>query len=156
MISKIEEIYISAASGAPMAALTSAELEASRGIIGDRYHAGEGKFSKKLLAGGADDWQLTLIESEQIDQFLESEGVSLTYGDFRRNIVTANVDLNSLVNQRFYLDGVLVEGVRLCEPCAYLSGLLTDRLMPSVVGRCGLRARIIGDGKIVVGGPIGV
>jgi MOSC domain-containing protein YiiM len=156
MTSIIKEIYISAASGAPMEALTSAELQASRGIVGDRYHAGEGQFSKKLLAGGADDWQLTLIESEQIDRFLKSEGLSLTYGDFRRNIVTANIDLNSLVQQRFYIDGVLVEGVRLCEPCSYLSGLLTDRLMPSMVGRCGLRARIISAGKIVVGGAISV
>ena len=51
-------------------------------------------------------------------------------------------------------EGIEMEGVRLREPCAYLAGMLTDRLLPAMVGRAGLRARILTSGTITVGGGI--
>ena len=76
------------------------------------------------------------------------------HGDFRRNIVTSGVRLNALVGQRFTVDGIAMEGVRLCEPCAYLAELLTDKLLPTMVGRCGLRARILQSGVIRIDGVV--
>jgi len=156
MSATVTSIFIAPAAGAPMTLIETAELEAGRGIVGDRYYRSEGSYSAKLRAKGADDWQITLIESEEIDQFLADEGLDLAYGDFRRNIVTTGVRLNPLVGKRFVVAGVEMEGVRFCEPCAYLAKLLTDKLMPAMVGRCGLRARIVNNGKIAVGGAIEV
>jgi MOSC domain-containing protein YiiM len=155
MEASITSIFVAPASGEQMRPLTSAELEAGCGIVGDRYHAGIGKFSEKLLAAGTGEWQVTLIESEEIDQFLQSEALSFGHGDFRRNIVTTGVRLNPLVGACFTVDGVLLEGIRLCEPCAYLAALLTDGLLPTMVGRSGLRARILTSGTISIGGSIG-
>jgi MOSC domain-containing protein YiiM len=152
----ITGIFIAPAAGAPMTSIETAELEAGRGILGDRYHQGVGTYAEKLRSKGTDDWQITLVESEELNLFLRDEGLSLGHGDFRRNIVTAGIRLNPLVGSRFAVAGVEMEGVRLCEPCAYLANLLTDKLMPAMVGRSGLRARILNDGKISVGGHIAV
>jgi MOSC domain-containing protein YiiM len=137
-----------------MESRATATLEAGRGIVGDRYHAGSGQLSAKLLARGDDDWQITLIESEEISSFLTQEGLDFGPGDFRRNLVTSGLRLNKLVGCRFSIADAVLEGVRLCEPCAYLSGLLTDRLIPTMLGRCGLRARIIIGGRISAGSRI--
>jgi MOSC domain-containing protein YiiM len=156
MTAAIKNIFIAPESGAPMISVQTASLEAGRGIAGDRYHIGKGKFSEKLAAKGENDWQVTLVESEEIEAFLSAEGLSFEQGDFRRNILTAGVRLNTLVGRRFVVDSVTMEGVRLCEPCAYLAGLLTERLLPVMIGRSGLRARIIDDGTISIGGVIDV
>ena len=154
MAGLLQHIYMAPTSGAAMLAASSASLEAGRGIVGDRYYEGTGNFSAKLRDRGDDDWQITLIEAEEIDAFLGAETLHIDYGDFRRNLVTSRVRLNPLVGKRFAVDGIVMEGVRLCEPCAYLSGLLTDKLIPAMVGRCGLRARILDSGQIRVGGSI--
>ena len=137
-----------------MRPITSAQLEAGKGIIGDRYHAGIGAFSKKLAAVGKDDWQITLIESEEIERFLAAAQVPFGPGDFRRNVITKGIRLNPLVGKTFVLDGVRLQGIRLCEPCTYLAKLLSKKLLPAMVGRCGLRARILDDGTVRIGGPI--
>ena len=147
-------IYIAKTSGQPMIELASADVAAAAGIAGDRYHSGHGKFSQKLKDKGEDDWQITLIEAEEIDAFNAAESMALDYGEFRRNIITRGVRLNDLVGKRFTVDGVELEGIRLCEPCAYLADLLTDRLLPSMVGRSGLRCRVLTDGNIQPGSHI--
>ena len=154
MTAVIASIHIATTTGADMTSVSSAELQAGRGMVGDRYYAGEGKFSTKLMAKGEDDWQVTLVEAEEIDRFVSSEALDFGHGDFRRNIVTRGIRLNPLVGERFTVDGIEMEGVRLCEPCAYLAGILTDRLLPAMVGRAGLRARILTSGTITVGGDI--
>ena len=156
MNATIRSIFLAPVSGSPMIAVDTAELVCGEGIVGDRYYVGVGKFSEKLKAGGKGDWQITLIESEEIDNFVASESLSLGHGDFRRNIVTSGVRLNPLVGNRFLLDGVELEGVRYCEPCAYLAELLTEKVLPGMVGRAGLRARILNSGTISTGGLIEV
>jgi MOSC domain-containing protein YiiM len=134
--------------------VASAQLESGKGIVGDRYHTGRGAFSKKLAASGKDDWQITLIESEEIESFLTSAQLPFGPGDFRRNVITAGIRLNPLVGRIFLLDGVRLQGVRLCEPCSYLAKLLGKKVLPAMAGRCGLRARILDDGLVRKGGPI--
>lgn len=153
---RIHDIYIATAGGEPMQSVPSVSVEAGRGISGDRYCTGKGAHSELLARRDNDDWQITLIEREEIDRFLEEGDEDLGYGDFRRNIVTIGVRLNDLVDKRFTVDGVPLEGVRLCEPCAYLAGLVTDRLLPAMVDRSGLRARILKSGELTVGGAIEV
>lgn len=135
-----------------MREIREAELEAGRGIVDDRYHAAKGTFSEQLK--GQPDSQITLIEAEQIDRFNLSTGMQLSYGELRRNIVTMNVDLNGLVGVRFRVGEVVLEGIRLCEPCAYLAKRVTKEVLPEMVHRAGLRARIVTGGKIKTGDAI--
>lgn len=146
MAGSIVAIFIAPNAGMPMIAVSEARLEEGQGIVGDRYFSGKGTFSEKLK--DSDDSEVTLIESEQIDYFNRENGLELDYGAPRRNVVTQGIDLNKLVNVRFRVGDVLLEGIRLCEPCAHLARLLTKKILPGLVHRGGLRARIISSGFI--------
>lgn len=145
-MAQVEAIYIARNSGGVMEYLHEAELTAGRGIAGDRYFAGSGTFSKKTT--GSPGHEVTLIEAEEIDRFNAQQGMSINYGDLRRNIVTRGVRLNDLVDRDFRIGTVTFRGIRLCEPCAYLAEMLSPRLLEGMVHRAGLRASILNDGKI--------
>jgi len=151
---KITAIYLAPEAGAPMQAVSLAELESGRGIKGDRYHVQGGTFSEKLLAKGQGDWEATLIETEAIDAFNKSVGLNIGYGNFRRNIVTQGVKLNALVGQRFRVGKVVLEGIRLCEPCTHLASLVSKSVLPALVGHGGLRARIVEGGSVSPGDSV--
>lgn len=146
MAGSIEAIFIAAEAGMPMQSVSEARLEEGQGIVGDRYYAGVGTFSEKLK--GRPDSEVTLIESEQIDHFNDLYGLELDYGSPRRNVVTQGIELNKLVDVQFRVGEALLEGIRLCEPCAHLAGLITEKVLPGLVHRGGLRARIISGGVI--------
>lgn len=145
-MAKVEAIYIARESGGAMEYLHEAELTAGRGIAGDRYFFGMGTFSNKPT--GLPDREVTLIEAEEIDRFNGQQGMSLNYGDLRRNIVTRGIRLNDLVDREFRIGAVTFRGIRLCEPCAYLAKMVSPQLLEGMVHRAGLRASILNDGKI--------
>ncbi len=147
-------IFTAPEAQAPVQSVPTAQLEAGRGIVGDRYHSSAGTFSEKLERKSNSDWEVTLIETEEIDRFNETHGHDFSYGDFRRNIATRGVRLNSLVGQRFEIGSVKLEGIRLCEPCATLAATVAKSVLRALVGRGGLRARILNNGKISVGDAV--
>ena len=154
MTGTIVEIFIAPEAQAPIQSVPVAQLEAGRGIMGDRYSSSEGTFSEKLEGKGKSDWEVTLIETEEIDNFNKTHGHNFSYGDFRRNVATSGVRLNSLVGKKFIIGGAKLEGIRLCEPCTTLAVTVTKSVLPGLVGRGGLRARILKSGKISVGDQV--
>jgi RimJ/RimL family protein N-acetyltransferase len=153
MTGSVVAIYVAAAGRGPMKPLPQASLESGRGIRGDRYYARTGTFSKSATRP---DQEVTLIESEEIDAFSRSAGLALDYGAPRRNVVTRGVRLNDLVGARFEVGGALLEGIRLCEPCAHLAGLVAQQVLPGLVHRAGLRARILRSGIVAPGDSVAV
>lgn len=148
-MSSIKSIFIAESGESTMISMPSAELIAGQGVVGDRYFKGSGTFSEKLA--GLPDVELTLIESEEIDDFNSKLNYQFSYGEFRRNIVTTGVRLNNLEGKEFTLGNVRLKGIRLCEPCAHLANILTQDIMPELVHRAGLRAQILAGGTIKVG-----
>ena len=146
-------LYVAERAGAPLRSLDQAELVAGRGVVGDRYFSGAGKFSP---AQPDPDHELTLIEIEEIDRFNAATGLALAPGAFRRNVITQGVALNALVGVDFSLGALVVRGVRLCEPCAYLADLVDREVLPRMVHKAGLRAGIVRGGALHVGDAIGV
>ena len=144
-------VFRAVAAGAEMTAVAEATLEPGRGLVGDRYHTGVGTFSEKLK--GRADVEVTLVESEEVSRFNALEGVSLTAGAFRRNIVTSGVRLNDLVSKRFRVGRAVLEGIRLCEPCAHLAEIVSPTVLPAMAHRAGLRARIV-EGAVVRAGDL--
>ncbi|MFQ5914963.1 MAG: MOSC domain-containing protein [Nitrospinota bacterium] len=121
---------------------------AGRGLDGDRYFEGTGKYSKKPGPGR----HVTLIESETLEALKRETGIDLKPDWCRRNILTGGVPLNHLVDREFRVGEVKLRGVRLCEPCAYLEKLTGLRgVRKALVHRGGLRAQILSDGLIRVG-----
>ncbi len=148
-MSSIKSIFVAESAESKMISKLSADLIAGQGVVGDRYFKGNGTFSEKLA--GLPDVELTLIESEEIDNFNSKFDYQFGHGEFRRNIVTTGVRLNDLEGKEFSIGGVLLKGIRLCEPCAHLSNILTKDIMPELVHRTGLRAQILKGGTIQIG-----
>jgi len=145
-------IFSCPAGAAPMTAVTEVTLEAGKGIAGDRYALGTGTFSKKHVHKA--DAEVTLIEAEEIERFNAEQELAIGLGEPRRNIVTRGIRLNDLVGSQFRIGDALLEGIRLCEPCAHLAGLVTPRVLPGLVHRAGLRARIVTSGIVRPGDAI--
>lgn len=145
-MSKVVEIYIAEQAGSPMLEREQVQLQQSKGIIGDRYANNRGTFSEKLA--GLPDKEITLIESEEVVAFNLEQGFNYKAADFRRNLVTEGVRLNPLVGKEFTVGAVRLKGIRLCEPCSHLAGVLTENILPALVHKAGLRAQIITDGII--------
>jgi MOSC domain-containing protein YiiM len=105
---------------------------------------------------------VTLIEMEAIEALfggvLNAEGerlrVKLSAPDARRNIVTAGVPLNHLVDWEFSVGAVRMRGTRLCEPCRHLEELTQRGVLSGLIHRGGLRALILDEGIIHVGDVI--
>jgi MOSC domain-containing protein YiiM len=116
------------------------EIEVTpRGLVGDRY-------------GDAGD--ITLIEAEALEGLLADTGIELSHEESRRQVLTRGIDLNALVGKRFTVGTVECEGIELCEPCNHLQSLTKPGVLRGMVHRAGLRADIIGPGRIVVGDQI--
>jgi hypothetical protein len=147
MKGNIEEILICKEAGSDLYTIDKAELVPGKGIIGDRYFYKTGTFSKTLEEKG--DYEVTLIESEEIRKFNKEAGSNFSSGSFRRNIVTSGVRLNELVGESFKVGSIELKGMRLCEPCAYLEKLLGKEVMKLMMHKAGLRA------TVKVGGFVG-
>jgi len=147
---KVEAIHLSPEATQLPKAVTEVRAVARRGLEGDRYYFGTGTYSRH--PGGGRD--VTLIEAEVIDALTRESGIELLPGASRRNIVTRGVPLNHLVGRRFHVGEVLLEGIRLCEPCAHLGALTEKRAVAALVHRGGLRTVIVEEGVIHVGDAI--
>jgi len=97
------------------------------------------------------DYQVTLIESENIAAFSEMVAVPFTPDMPRRNIVTQGVRLNELCGQRFKVGGATLEGLELCEPCSLFAKRTHRDVLKYFPRKGGLRARIVVGGQIHIG-----
>jgi MOSC domain-containing protein YiiM len=109
------------------------------GVVGDRYHhAGD----------------ITLIEVEALEALREDTGIELSHEESRRQVLTRGISLNDLVGKRFRVGSVECVGAELCEPCAHLQSLTYPGVLRGLVHRAGLRADIVGAGRIAVGDAV--
>ena len=149
-LGKILAIHISRSGGDPMVLLKEAELLEGYGIKGDRYANGSGTYSNLP----SPDRQITLIEIEVLDAIKRDYQIQLLPKETRRNITTQGVPLNHLVNKRFWLGKVLLEGSRLNVPCMYLERVTGKKVYKPLVHRSGLNCKILKSGLISAGDPI--
>ncbi len=149
MTIKIMEIYI-ADRGAEPVSRTEVQVEANKGIVGDRYFNGEGTFSEKLA--GNRKREITFIAAEELDRFDASHNETLGYGDVRRNVVTRGVALQELIGKEFIIGPAKFLSMEHCEPCAHLAATVNSKVLPHLVhtGRASRRHPAVGQNS---GGP---
>jgi MOSC domain-containing protein YiiM len=147
-------IYVTPSAGEPMAARTAATAEARRGLVGDRYAERTGTYSKDTRVPR----DVTLIEREAVDAVnadLRASGVEVAEAETRRNLVTTGVPLNHLVGREFRVGALVLRGVKLAEPCAYLEQLLgKPGVREAFVHRGGLRCEVVEGGEVRVGDAV--
>jgi len=145
-MSSVVHIFIASAKAAPVASVTSVEALAGEGLRGDRYAAAKNRRGP--------DYQVSLIELENIEAFTAQTGLGLSPGQPRRNIVTRGVRLNDLCGKRFRIGAAVFEGLELCEPCSVFAKNTHREALKWFVGRGGLRARIVHGGEVRVGDAV--
>ena len=143
-MAKVKKICIAKNSGDKMEDVNQIEVIANKGIVNDRY----------FKDNNESDLQITLIESENIDYYNRISNSQMPYINFRRNVITREIELNNLVSKYFFIGEVKLLGIRLCDPCKYLQDMLNDEsLVKKLINRGGLRCEIITDGKISTMNP---
>ena len=136
---KIKAINISNLDGENTFYVKQAILMKNKGIINDRYYE---NFKNKYE-------QVTLIESEKIDDFNKKIRKKIDYKDFRRNIITSGIDLNKTINKKIQINNVILRIHDLCQPCKYLQDKLgIGNLIKLIAFKSGVRAEIIKSGEI--------
>lgn len=146
----ISAMHIARDAAGPMVSVSEVRAVPGQGLDGDRYSRKAGTYSTRPGTGR----EVTLIEAEAVEAIAREAGIVLAPGASRRNITTRGVPLNHLVGRQFRVGEVILEGVRLCEPCAHLESLTQAGVRESLIHRGGLRARILTEGTVHVGDVI--
>ena len=125
--------------------VNSIEVLANKGIVGDRhFHEFNDPYN-----------QLSLIESENINDYNIKFGLSIPYIDFRRNVITKGIKLNDLIGKKLKIGSVELEGIDLCRPCRHLTEMLNqDNVLKEFLRKGGLRCQILSSSNINVGDKI--
>jgi MOSC domain-containing protein YiiM len=115
---------------------------AGRGVEGDRFCD-----YKENYKG-----QITFFSSEVFEELCRQLAVhDKSPGAARRNVITAGVDLNSLIGKEFEVQDVRFLGVAECSPCYWMDKAIAHGAEEFLKGRGGLRARILTDGVLTAG-----
>ncbi|MEN8774872.1 MAG: MOSC domain-containing protein [Akkermansiaceae bacterium] len=146
----LESIWVASLAGESMYSLHYADVEAGRGILGDRYHQGEGTFSRWQRPNRA----VSLIEKESLESVRVETGIDLFNGRHRRNIVTEGVNLADLIGGHFRIGSVLFKASATCPPCRYLERILEQGVFNALRNRGGIRAEVMESGLIRAGDPV--
>jgi len=143
----VERLYTRAPTATGQQRHDRISVVAGAGIEGDRYYAAQDEPGQNL----------TLVEAEEIEAFLQANGRPHDLSITGRNVVTRGVRLNELVGREFTLGPVRLRGVELCEPCLGLGQALADAtltpaaVVKAFVHRAGLRADVLSSGTIACG-----
>ena len=143
MSDSVVSIFIAPAKGAPMQQVSEAYAVPGRGLLGDRYEAGTGAWSKTRDGEVRD---ITLISQNAIDRANASRDTPFLPEDTRRNIVVSigAEELNALLGRQFLVGDVAVYGAEPCDPCdrpSKLSG--KPGFKQALTGMGGLRVRVL-------------
>ena len=141
-MNKIINIGIAQKKGNPIIKTDSVEVIKGKGIVDDR----------KFNENNQKERQITLIEIENINYFNNISKTNIDPLNFRRNIITENIRLNSLVGKEFLVGNVKLRGHDLCRPCKYLQDKLKQgNFIKEFLHKGGLRCEILTNGKINIG-----
>jgi len=147
----VRSLHTCSHAGQAMESPREVEAVKGQGLAGDRYLHRRGTYSKTH----APDREVTLFEAETLDWLQRERGIAFSAEEARRNVVTEGVALAELIGKRFRVGGqVILEGVRLCDPCGYLEKLTGKPVFAPLKVRGGLRTFIVRGGTLRVGDAI--
>jgi MOSC domain-containing protein YiiM len=128
---------------------------AGRGLAGDRYEQGIGKFSGRFeVVAGARD--VSLIDAAAVARCNALLGSHLSACDLRRNLVISGLNLDALHGAVLAIGDVRLRVIGGCPPCGYLSRLLGMDAVRGLRHLGGARAAILESGVLTVGAVVEV
>ena len=144
-MAEVFKLGITANNNQPIKEVNLIEVLANKGIVGDRhFHDFNDPYN-----------QLSLIESENIDEYNFRFGLNIPYKDFRRNVITKGILLNDLVGKKLKVGNVELDVIDLCRPCRHLTEMLNqNNVLKEFLRKGGLRCQILSSSNIKVGDKI--
>jgi MOSC domain-containing protein YiiM len=141
---RVISLHIAPRAGVPMNTLEEAQAVRGVGLAGDRYAGRLGTYSKTH----GPDREITLLALETLAAVKAETGIDLLPAESRRNVITEGAELETLAGKTFRVGGVLLRGIRPCEPCGYLERLTGKAVHEPLKGRGGLRAEVLSSGML--------
>jgi len=144
-MAEVFKLGITSNNNQPIKEVNSIEVLVNKGILGDRhFHDYNDPYN-----------QISLIESENIDEYNIKFGLDIPYIDFRRNVVTKGIKLNDLIGKKLRVGNVELEGIELCRPCRHLTEMLDQKnILKEFIRKGGLRCQILSSSNISIGDKI--
>ena len=142
---KVIKIGITKNNNQEIVNVSEIELIAGKGIKGDRH-----------FQDYNDPYnQLSIIESENINEYNKKYNLNIPYLNFRRNIIPEGIKLNDLIEKKILIGEIQLNVIDLCRPCRHLAEKLgKDNIIKEFLRKGGIRCEIINDGKISVNDQI--
>lgn len=146
VLGQVGAVFVGAQPGGTVQRIPSVEAVAGSGLVGDRYFASDVDHDPRE--------EITLFSDEDVRSARDESGIPIDHTDLRRNILTTGVDLPGLVGATIRVGEVVIDSLEDNPPCAHLQRLAGKQILAPLVGRGGLRGRIVTGGTIREGDPI--
>jgi MOSC domain-containing protein YiiM len=137
----VAAIHLAKATRLPMQAQDQVEVEAGRGIVGDRYH-------------GTKHRHVTVQSRATLDEAAAAYGRPVPSGLTRRNLTISDGVVPREPGARIRVGGVLLEVVRVAAPCKLLDDTIGAGAQEALRRRAGSVCRVLEGGTIRVGDPV--
>jgi len=146
----VEAIWVTDEGSRPMRRVDRADAVAGCGIAGDRYCGRTGYWT------GTDECQITFIAAEALEE-VTAEGIDVSAGQHRRNVVTRGLDISALQGRRWRIGEAVFAYERRRPPCRHVQLLSQDGMTRALTrGRGGICATVEVPGAIAPGDAVEV
>jgi MOSC domain-containing protein YiiM len=133
-------------------------------IVRQRHGAAEAveRATVQMNYGLEGDWrsrrnragQLTLIETEVLEEVGRRLGTPVPLGASRRQVVVRGITLNDLLGKRLRIGAVRVFVETPCDPCSRMEETIGGGARKALEGRGGVRCFVLAGGELRVGDAI--
>ena len=138
---RVVAIHVAKASRLPMRAVEAVEVEAGRGLVGDRYH-------------GTRHRHVTIQATGELAEAERRHGGPIDPGATRRNVTVEADAVPRKPGTRFRVGEIDVEVVRDAAPCKLLEDALGRDARLALSRRAGVVCRVASSGTLRIGDPV--
>ena len=137
----ITAIHTAKATRLPMRATESVEVEAGKGIVGDRYH-------------GTRHRHVTVQSQDDLDEATRLYGSPVPAHLTRRNLTVSHGVVPRTPGAHIRIGDVLLEAVRVAAPCKLLDDTIGVGAQHALRHRGGTVFRVLEGGTVSLGDPV--
>lgn len=137
----VSALHTAKATRLPMRAVDEVEVEAGRGIVGDRYH-------------GTRHRHVTVQSQDALDEASRLHGSVVEPALTRRNLTVSDGVVPRDPGARIRIGDVLLEVVRVAAPCKLLDDTIGPGAQEALRRRAGSVCRVLEGGTVRLGDPV--
>jgi MOSC domain-containing protein YiiM len=138
---RVAALHVAPERKAPMVAVERIEVEAGRGVVGDRYF-------------GTRHRHVSVQSLDELAEAAAARGAPVPAGDTRRTVTLDHGRVATAPGARLRIGGVELEVVRGAAPCRVMETSVGPGAARAMHGRGGAICRVLTSGTIAVGDTV--